>query len=82
MPPRHRGGRRRDTRHVSVTVGQYHVTGDANLRDDANLDADLVARHPFLPLTSAAVSRQGETGDETFDVVIVSLAASTRFEPA
>lgn len=82
MPSRHGGGRGRDVRQVRVTIGPYRITGDAHLGSDVNLDADLAARQPFLPLTSAAVSRVGDTPDEAFDVVIVSLAASTRYGPA
>jgi hypothetical protein len=63
-----------------VQVGPYQVTGTAHLRQGDVPNEQFRRRQPFLPLTRATISRDGE--NEQVDVAIVNLGASTRFGPA
>lgn len=81
LPPRSTSGPPQNVRQISVIVGPYRITGTAHLESDATLDAAFAARQPFLPLTSAVILHGGAP-DEALDVVIVNLAASSRFGPA
>lgn len=81
LPPGSAGGSAPNIRKVSVIVGPYRITGSAHVKSDEDLDAAFVARHPFLPLTSAEILRAGAPS-EALDVVIVNLAAGTSVRPA
>jgi hypothetical protein len=63
----------RDRQELTVTVGDYRVTGIAHLRPGVERDVYLRATQPYLPLTSATVAQADGSNPEAFDVVIVNL---------
>jgi hypothetical protein len=60
-----------------VQVGPYQVMGTAHLRQGDVPDEEFRRRQPFLPLTGASITREGNV--DRFDVAIVNLGASIRF---
>jgi hypothetical protein len=74
LPPRQEWRPATDRAEVVVRIGAYRVMGSAHVPAGRPVDARLVADHPFLPLTSAIVVRDGAAAPEHVAVVIVSLA--------
>jgi hypothetical protein len=77
LPPRPGWQPRPQMRKVLVRVGPYRIIGSANLPAASELDGELKARSPFLPLTSASILRDGEAEPRDVEVAIVNLGMST-----
>jgi hypothetical protein len=74
LPPRQGWQPAADTAEVIVRIGSYRIMGAAHVAPGRPVDARLAADHPFLPLTSATVLRDGAPGPEDADVAIVNLS--------
>jgi ABC-2 type transport system ATP-binding protein len=70
-------GPQRKRRQVLLRVGPYMVTGTAHLSDD-DQQAPAWAIRPFLPLTKATLSRDGQPA-ESLPSVLVNLDRSDEF---
>jgi hypothetical protein len=77
LPPRQDWRPATDRAEVVVRIGAYRVMGSAHVPAARPVDARLAADHPFLPVTSATVLRDGATAPEDVEVVIVSLARAS-----
>ena len=78
-PPERRQSRERQE--LTLTVGEYRITGIAHLRPGVERDVYLRATQPYLPLTAATVTRADGSDPQSFDVVIVNLRWATFVEP-
>jgi hypothetical protein len=64
---------------LAVEVGGYRIGGSAHLPPTTSIDRRLAQDHPFLPLTSASIVREGAGEPEELEVIIVNLARATRY---
>jgi hypothetical protein len=80
-PPEFRVQRQRQQ--VLARFGRYAVIGIAHLRPGEEQDPLLRATRPFLPLTEATLTMDGEDSNALhLDVLIVNLAHVEEFGPA
>ena len=63
----------RDRQEVTLTIGEFRVTGIAHLRPGVERDVYLRTTQPYLPLTEATLMRTDGAGPQQYEVVIVNL---------
>jgi len=63
----------RERQEVTLTIGEFRVTGIAHLRPGVERDVYLRTTQPFLPLTEATLMRSDGAGAQQHEVVIVNL---------